>query len=232
MTINKAMILAAGFGKRMLPLTEKIPKPLIMVGPKSLLERSIELLIKIGINELVINTHYLPQKIDNFLKTKNYEIDINVVQEQKLLDTGGGILNATKKFENNPFYVLNPDTVWNKNYYEELKILENSYLKNDKPILLLVDKKISHDTSFKGDFSFKNDKYITREVTNQYIFTGAQIVNRSFFEGIKEKVFSMNLLWDKMMKEKQLLGQESNQTFFHVNNFKVYEELSKLKFID
>ena len=65
MTINKAMILAAGFGKRMLPLTEKIPKPLIMVGPKSLLERSIELLIKIGINELVINTHYLPQKIDH-----------------------------------------------------------------------------------------------------------------------------------------------------------------------
>ena len=232
MTINKAMILAAGFGKRMLPLTEKIPKPLIMVGPKSLLERSIELLVKIGINELVINTYYLPQEIDSFLKTKNYGISINVTREQELLDTGGGILNATKKFENNPFYVLNPDTVWNKNYYEELKILENSYLKNDKPILLLVDKKISHDTSFKGDFSFKNDKYITREATNQYIFTGAQIVNRSFFKGIKEKVFSMNLLWDKMMKEKQLLGQESNQTFFHVNNFKVYEELSKLKFID
>jgi MurNAc alpha-1-phosphate uridylyltransferase len=232
MQINKAMILAAGLGKRMLPLTKKIPKPLIIVGSKNLLERSIELLIKIGIKELIINTHYLSQEIDNFLKTKNYEIDINVVQEQELLDTGGGILNATKKFENNPFYVLNPDTVWNKNYYEELKILENSYLKNDKPILLLVDKKISHDTSFKGDFSFKNDKYITREVTNQYIFTGAQIVNRSFFEGIKEKVFSMNLLWDKMMKEKQLLGQESNQTFFHVNNFKVYEELSKLKFID
>ena len=232
MQINKAMILAAGLGRRMLPLTKKIPKPLIIVGSKNLLERSIELLIKIGIKELIINTHYLSQEIDNFLKTKNYEIDINLVQEQELLDTGGGILNATKKFENNPFYVLNPDTVWNKNYYEELKILENSYLKNDKPILLLVDKKISHDTSFKGDFSFKNDKYITREATNQYIFTGAQIVNRSFFKGIKEKVFSMNLLWDKMMKEKQLLGQESNQTFFHVNNFKVYEELSKLKFID
>ena len=232
MQINKAMILAAGLGRRMLPLTKKIPKPLIIVGSKNLLERSIELLIKIGIKELIINTHYLSQEIDNFLKTKNYEIDINLVQEQELLDTGGGILNATKKFENNPFYVLNPDTVWNKNYYEELKILENSYLKNDKPILLLVDKKISHDTSFKGDFSFKNDKYITREATNQYIFTGAQIVNRSFFTGIKEKDFSKNLLWDKMMKEKQLLGQESNQTFFHVNNFKVYEELSKLKFID
>ena len=232
MTINKAMILAAGFGKRMLPLTEKIPKPLVMVGPKSLLERSIELLIKIGINELVINTHYLPQKIDNFLKTKNYGISINVTKEKELLDTGGGILNATKKFENDPFFVLNPDTIWNKNYYEELKILENSYMANNKPILLLVDKKISHDKSFTGDFNFKKNKYVTREAANQYIFTGAQIINRSIFEGINKKVFSMNLVWDKMIEEKILLGEESNQTFFHVNNFNVYDELNKLKFID
>jgi len=117
MTINKAMILAAGLGKRMLPLTQKTPKPLIMIGSKNLLERSIELLIKIGINELVINTYYLSQEVDNFLKTKNYKISINVIKEQQLLDTGGGILNATKKFENNPFFVLNPDTIWNKNYY-------------------------------------------------------------------------------------------------------------------
>ena len=232
MSINKAMILAAGFGERMLPLTRKTPKPLIMVGSKNLLERSIELLIKIGINELVINTHYLPQEIDNFLKTKNYEISINVTKEQELLDTGGGILNATKKFENNPFFVLNPDTIWNKNYYEELKILENSYLENNKPILLLVDKKISHDKSFKGDFNFKKNKQITREGTNRYIFTGAQIINRGIFDGITKKVFSMNPVWDKMIKKKILLGQESNQTFFHVNNFKVYEELNKLKFID
>jgi len=232
MIINKAMILAAGFGKRMLPITQETPKPLIMIGSKNLLERSIELLIKIGINELIINTHYLPQEIDNFLKTKNYGISINVIHEQELLDTGGGILNATKKFENLPFFVLNPDTIWNKNYYEELKILENSYLENNKPILLLVDKKISYDKSFKGDFNFKKNKCIIREATNQYIFTGAQIVNRSIFEDIKEKVFSMNLAWDKMIKKKLLLGQESNQTFFHVNNFKVYKELNKIKFID
>ena len=232
MTIKRAMILAAGFGKRMLPLTKKIPKPLIKVGPKNLLERSIELLIKMGIDELVINTHHLSQEIENFVKNKNYGISIILTMEKELLDTGGGILNATKKFENNPFFVLNPDTVWNKNYFEELKILENSYLENNKPILLLVDKKISHDKSFKGDFSFKKDKYITREATNQYIFTGAQIINRSIFEGIKKKVFSMNLVWDQMMNEKKLLGQESNQTFFHLNNIKVYEELNKLKFID
>jgi len=232
MTIKKAMILAAGFGKRMLPLTTSTPKPLIKIGPKNLLERSVELLIKIGIDEIVINTHHLSKEIDNFLKNKNYKISIDTIEEEVLLNTGGGILNATKKFKNDPFFVLNPDTIWNKNYYEELKILENSYLKNNNPILLLVDKKNSHDKSFKGDFNFAENKYIIRENSNQFIFTGAQIIDRSIFETINEKVFSMNLVWDQMIKEKKLLGQESSQTFFHVNSLKVYEELNKLKFID
>jgi len=232
MTIKKAMILAGGFGKRMLPLTTKTPKPLIKIGPKNLLERSIELLIKIGVKEIVINTHHLYQEIDNFLKNKNYQISISAIKEEILLDTGGGILNATKKFNNDPFFVLNPDTIWNKNYYAELKILENFYLQNNKPVLLLVDKINSHDKSFKGDFSFMKNSCIIRKASNQYIFTGAQIINRSIFENINEKVFSMNLAWDQMIKEKKLLGQESSQTFFHVNNFKVYEELNKLKFID
>jgi len=232
MTIKKAMILAAGFGKRMFPLTKKIPKPLIKIGPKNLLERSIELLIKIGIDEIIINTHYLSKEIDNFLGSRNYQISISTIKEEVLLDTGGGILNATKSFKDEAFFVLNPDTIWNKNYYEELKILENSYLKNNKPILLLVDKINSHDKSFKGDFNFIENNCIIREASNQYIFTGAQIINRSIFETINENIFSMNLTWDKMMKEKKLLGQESSQTFFHVNNFKVYEQLNKLKFID
>ena len=232
MSIKKAMILAAGFGKRMLPLTEKTPKPLIKVGPKNLLERSIELLIKIGIEDLVINTHHLSKEIENFIKNKNYQISIEIIKEEILLDTGGGILNATQKFKEDSFFVINPDTIWNKNYYEELKILENFYLKNNKPVLLLVNKASSYDKSFKGDFNFIENNYITRETSNQYIFTGAQIINRFIFKDIKNKVFSMNLVWDKMLKEKKLTGQESNQIFFHINDLKVYEELNKLKFID
>ena len=232
MQIKKAMILAAGYGKRMMALTETIPKPLIKIGPKNLLERSIEVLIKIGVKEIVINIYYLSHEIEKFLKNKNYEADINLIKEEELLNTGGGIFNATKRFNNEPFFVLNPDTIWNKNYYEELKMLENFYFTNKKPVLLLVNKKKSHDKSFKGDFNFTNHQVIKREKINNYIFTGAQIINRSIFSDVNEKTFSMNLIWDKLIQKKKLLAQESNQTFFHLNSFAVFQKLEKLKFID
>ena len=232
MQIKKAMILAAGFGRRMLPLTETIPKPLIKIGPKNLLERSIELLIKIGVKEIVLNIYYLSDEIEKFIKSKNYSIQISLIKEEKLLDTGGGIFNATKKFNDDPFFVLNPDTIWNKNYYEELKMLENLYFTRERPVLLLVDKKKSYDKSFKGDFSFINNQLITREKKNNFIFTGAQIINRSIFNEVDKNVFSMNLIWDQLIQKKIILAQESNQTFFHVNNLKVFKELEKLKFID
>jgi|TARA_B110000027_G_scaffold117705_1_gene129207 N-acetyl-alpha-D-muramate 1-phosphate uridylyltransferase len=232
MQIKKAMILAAGFGRRMLPLTETIPKPLIKIGPKNLLERSIELLIKIGVKEIVLNIYYLSDEIEKFIKSKNYSIQISLIKEEKLLDTGGGIFNATKKFNDDPFFVLNPDTIWNKNYYEELKVLENLYFTRERPVLLLVDKKKSYDKSFKGDFSFINNQLITREKKNNFIFTGAQIINRSIFNEVDKNVFSMNLIWDQLIQKKIILAQESNQTFFHVNNLKVFKELEKLKFID
>ena len=232
MQIKKAMILAAGYGKRMMPLTETIPKPLIKIGPKNLLERSIEVLIKIGVKEIVINIYYLSHEIEKFLKNKNYEADINLIKEEELLNTGGGIFNATKRFNNEPFFVLNPDTIWNKNYYEELKMLENFYFTNKKPVLLLVNKKKSHDKSFKGDFNFTNHQVIKREKINNYIFTGAQIINRSIFSDVNEKTFSMNLIWDNLIQKQILLAQESNQTFFHLNSFAVFQKLEKLKFID
>jgi MurNAc alpha-1-phosphate uridylyltransferase len=226
------MILTAGYGKRMLPLTKTTPKSLIKLGPKNLLERSIELLIKIGVKEIVLNVHYLSNKIEEFIKKKNYEVSINLIKEEKLLDTGGGIFNATKQFKNEPFFVLNPDTIWNKNYYEELKILENFYFTIKKPVLLLIDKSKSYDKSFKGDFNFTTDQVITREKNNNYIFTGAQIINRSVFSNVEKNIFSMNLIWDQLIKKKMLLGQESNQTFFHINNFQIFKELENLKFID
>ncbi|MDC0449393.1 nucleotidyltransferase family protein [Pelagibacteraceae bacterium] len=232
MQIRKAMILAAGYGKRMLPLTATVPKPLIKIGPKNLLERSIELLIKIGVKEIVINIYHLSSEIEKFIEKKNYEVSITCIKESKLLDTGGGIFNATKQFKDEPFFVLNPDTIWNKSYYEELKVLENFYFMTKKSVLLLVDKTKSYDKSFKGDFNFIDHQIIKREKKNNYIFTGAQIINRSIFSEMQDEIFSMNLIWDQLIKKKTLLAQESNQNFFHLNTLTVFKELKKLKFID
>jgi N-acetyl-alpha-D-muramate 1-phosphate uridylyltransferase len=232
MQIKKAMILAAGYGKRMLPLTKTTPKPLIKLGQKNFLERSVELLIKLGVKEIVLNIYYLSSEIEEFIKKKNYEASISLIKEEELLDTGGGIFNATKQFEDEPFFVLNPDTIWNKNYYEELKMLENFYFTSKKPVLLLVNKNKSHDKSFKGDFNLSNNHIITRGKNNSHIFTGAQIINRSIFGEIQKKIFSMNLIWNQLIQKKILLAQESNQTFFHANNLGVFKELEKLKFID
>ena len=127
MKIKHGMILAAGLGKRMKPLTLNKPKPLIKIGNKTLLGRAIELLINHGVEEIVINVHYLAEQIKNFINDEKYNVKITISEEKDLLlDTGGGILKATKLIKK-PFIVINPDTLWSKSYSNELKNLENLY---------------------------------------------------------------------------------------------------------
>ena len=113
-----------------------------------------DLLKKNGVDEIIINTHYLGELIDSFLRDKkNFGIKIFTKHENEILNTGGGIFNATTSFENEPFLVINPDTIWNEKYLKEFKELENLYFKTEKASLLLVDKKLSYDKSFRGDFN-------------------------------------------------------------------------------
>ena len=105
MKLKKGMILAAGFGKRMMPITEKIPKPLIKVAvDTTLLENCILKLKDFGIDEIVINTHYLSNEIEDYINNKKFDLNINIFKEKTILDTGGGILNATKKFNDESIY--------------------------------------------------------------------------------------------------------------------------------
>ena len=232
MNIKYGMILAAGLGKRMQPLTLKIPKPLLEINNSTLLERAINLLISHGVQEISINVHYLPDQIKSFINRKKFKIKITISNEENLLlDTGGGVLKGTQNFGDNPFFVINPDTVWSKHYLKELKSLEAIYLKNNKPTLLLVNKKLSIDPSFKGDFNLNNEK-ISRESENQFIYTGLQIINRSVFTNEKSEVFSLNKVWNKLIKDKNLLGLESNQKFYHLNTFDMYKKIQNLDIID
>ena len=232
MNIKHGMILAAGLGKRMQPLTLKIPKPLLEINNSTLLERAINLLISHGVQEISINVHYLPDQIKSFINRKKFKVKITISNEENLLlDTGGGVLKGTQNFGDNPFFVINPDTVWSKHYLPELKSLEAIYLKNNKPTLLLVNKKLSIDPSFKGDFNLNNEK-ISKGSENQFIFTGLQIINRSVFTNEKSEVFSLNKVWNKLIKDKNLLGLESNQKFYHLNTFDMYRKIQSLNIID
>lgn len=232
MNIKYGMILAAGLGKRMQPLTLKTPKPLLEINNYTLLERAINLLISHGVQEISINVHYLPDQIKSFINRKKFKVKITISNEENLLlDTGGGVLKGTQNFGDNPFFVINPDTLWSKHYLAELKSLEVIYLKNNKPTLLLVNKKLSIDPSFKGDFNLNNEK-ISKDSENQFIFTGLQIINRSVFTNEKSEVFSLNKVWNKLIKDKNLLGLESNQKFYHLNTSDMYRKIQSLNIID
>ena len=228
MKTKKAIILCAGFGKRMLPITKTIPKSLVKINGVTLLENSIKFLGSLGIKHIVINSHHLHKEIINFVKGKKFSSRINVVVERKkILDTGGGILNASKKLKNQIFFVLNPDTIWRKGYKKEFRKLEKVYLKNKKPTMLLVSKNKSYDRSFKGDFNLNSKNQILRQKNNKFIFTGAQIISRSVFKKRKIKPFSINKVWDDLIKNKELIGVISKQKFFHINTYKMYKKLNK-----
>ena len=135
------MILSAGYGKRLLPLTKNCPKPLLKIGKETLLSNTIKFLIQFGVKQVIINVHYLSEQIVDYINKNKFNISITVVKEQeKILDTGGGILNAIKHF-NEPFLVINPDTIWNFNHIKDIKLLEKNFFKNkQKCSLLLVNK--------------------------------------------------------------------------------------------
>jgi len=231
MKIKQGMILAAGLGKRMQPITLKTPKPLIQIGNKNLLDRAIELLIKHGVDEIAINVHHLADQIKDFINKKNYKAKITIFHEQDmLLDTGGGILNATKSFKE-PFVVVNPDTLWSNAYSSELCNLEDIYFQKKKACLLLVNKNLSFDSSFNGDFNLQ-DGIVSRDNSNELIFTGLQILDHSVFSSIKDKIFSMNSIWNNLISNNFLIGIESNQKFYHLNTKEMHDKILSLNIID
>ena len=112
-----------------------------------------------------------------------------------------------------------------------MKSLEKIYFERKKPCLLLVHKKLSLDTSFKGDFNLKNN-IVFKDNENKFIFTGLQLLDRNHLDPIAKKVFSMNEVWDKLISEKKLYGYESSQKFYHLNTEDMYKKISNLDIID
>jgi MurNAc alpha-1-phosphate uridylyltransferase len=130
MKINTALILCAGFGKRLNPITLKTPKPLLKIKDLTLLEHCINLIKQVGVKKIFINSFYLKEQINKFIEENNFEIEIKVIEDgNTILNTGGGVLNLISKINEDNFLVFNPDTLWNKNYLIEIENMIDLYFK-------------------------------------------------------------------------------------------------------
>ena len=228
MKINAALVLCAGYGKRLNPLTLKNPKPLLKLNNLTLLENTINLIKKLGINEIKLNTFYLKDQIKIFIEEKNFDVKIEIIEDgNEILDTGGGIFNMINSLNEENFMVFNPDTVWSIDYLNCIKEMENFYfLKKIQNILMVVNKNLSFDKNLRGDFDLL-DNQLNKKKLNQYIFTGCQIINKKVFASIKNKSFSILQIWNDLIKENKLYGYESKNRFYHVTDLEIYNKLLK-----
>ena len=227
--IKTALILCAGFGKRLNPLTLTTPKPLLELNNITILEKNINLIKKLGINKILINTFYLKEHFFNYLKNKNFEIDIKIVEDgENILDTGGGILNMINYSNDNNFIIFNPDTIWSNDYQKEILEMEKIYFsKKLENIMLLVNKKLSFDDNLKGDFNLTNN-LVSKSINKDFIYTGCQILNRNIFKKQNIKKFSILDLWNRLIDQNKLYGFESKKNFYHLTSLKTFNKLKDL----
>ena len=227
MKIRTALILCAGYGKRLQPITNDIPKPLLKIKNTNLLDNALNFVQSLGISNIKINTFYLSEKIQNFIESKNYHLNIDVVSDgEKILDTGGGIFNLIKQSEDEDFLILNPDTLWNSNYVNTFNKMEKYYFKNNvKNLLMVVNKNKSFDNRFKGDFSLNKNK-LSKEIKNEFIYTGCQILNKKVFQKINSNIFPIYEIWNGLINNKELYGYESLTEFIHLTDIEIFKKLN------
>ena len=229
MKINTALILCAGFGKRLNPITLTKPKPLLEIKEVTMLEKSINLIKELGINKIFINTFYLKDHFLNFIKNKNFNLDIHIIEDgENILDTGGGILNMITHSSENDFMVFNPDTIWSNKYRDEIIKMEEIYFsKKIENILLLVNKNLSFDQNLTGDFNLSNNLISNKDILD-FIYIGCQILNKKIFTNQTLSKFSILNIWKKLIDEKKLYGFESKQKFYHLTDLNTFNKLKDL----
>ena len=228
MKVKTALILCAGLGKRLNPLTLKKPKPLLELNNITLLENTINLIIELGIKKIYLNTFYLQDQIREYLTKKKFDISINIIFDgNEILDTGGGIKNMINNSEEEDFLIFNPDTIWNLNYLNIIKQMNEFFENNNiKNILLVVNKKLSFDKKLNGDFNLEKN-LLSKDNENQYIYTGCQILNRNLINNKEKKIFSITEIWNELIEKKLLFGFNSNNQFYHITDLEIYNKLLK-----
>lgn len=207
--ITQAMVLAAGEGRRLRPLTEHTPKPLIPVGNKTMLDHALDQLVAIGVTRCVVNTYHLADQIRDHLKQRSSPA-ITISHEQQLLDTGGGIAKALPHFNGNPFFVLNADIWWQDANQSSLRDLANMWdATRMDALLLLVPREKAIGFEGAGDyFLMPNDrvKYRGNEASAPYIFSGIRILHPRLLANQDVHAFSIMPFFHKAESEGRLYG--------------------------
>ncbi len=226
MTSFNLMILAAGYGKRMNNLTHSIPKPLLKINNKELLRHNIDFFTNLGCQKIIINTHYLHDKIQHCIEEHYSDRNIILSYEPTLLNTGGGIKNALPFLGNNNFIVSNSDILWkNDNSADVLKFINNYQQIETCKLLLANDDNFEGLKKSVGDFRYK-DSLVTRWKKNDpYLFyTGLQIINPIVFELIKDVSFSLNKLWDFLIAKDNLQGEICYSKIAHIGDINAFNQ--------
>jgi len=229
MKINTALILCAGLGKRLNPLTLKTPKPLLKLNNLTMLESCININLKLGVKKIFLNTFHLGKQITNFLKSKNFPVEIQIIEDGKMiLDTGGGILNMINNSKDSDYLVFNPDTLWNESYVDEINKMQNFYFSNNlNNILLSVNKNLSYDKNLQGDFELKNN-LLKKNNNKKFIYIGCQILSKNLFKEYKLEKFSITKIWNELLGKDKLNGFESFNKFYHLSNLETFKKLKDL----
>ena len=216
-----AMVLAAGLGKRMRPLTATTPKPLIEVASKALLDHLLERLRASGVRKVVVNVHYLADAVEAHLAKNPHGLDVTISDERSLLlETGGGMVKAAPLIDCDPFLVVNSDNLWIDGPADTLKLLASHWDggKMDA-LLLLVPHARAENHHGMGDFHMDRHGRLRRRERSHvapFVYTGVQIVSKRLLDRAPDGPFSTNVLWDRAIEEGRCFGAVHQGLWFDV----------------
>ena len=228
---STAMVLAAGLGTRMRPLTLAKPKPLFEVGGRTMLDHALDKLKAVGIARVVVNTFYLAEQIEAHLATRQ-DLEIIISHETELLDTGGGIKNALRHFEGKPFFALNADLPWFDGASPSLARMAEAWDPGRMDVLLLLmPTQKARGFAVKGDFMLETDGRVWRKdapVPRSHVWISAQIMKPQLMGEVTEKAFSNNRIWGVAEARRKLFGVEHDGTCYHVGTPEDLAEANRL----
>ena len=217
---KRAMILAAGLGKRMRPITVTMPKPLIEIGGRALIDHGLDALERAGVEQVVVNVHYLADQMQSHLGRRRRPTIAISDERGRLLDTGGGIAKALPALGDKPFYLLNSDSFWIEGARPNLDWLASAWREHDMDALLLVAATVrSVGYHGRGDFRMDPAGRLVRRAERDvapFAYAGAAILHPRLFEGAPVGAFSLNRLFDKAAEEKRLFGVRLDGLWLHI----------------